>query len=123
MFRDLVERTLSTLLRLLLQTQTASLEILSCLGRVLSAIITTVGPELQVADGGAIEASKFILQVRPYSLQNLIAAFSSFLSVRSSFLCACAILQSHPHPVIQAEAITCLQQLHMFAGNVVNPRR
>ncbi len=37
---------------------------------------------------------------------------------------ACAILQSHPHPVVQSEAITCLQQLHMFSGvsqnNVAN---
>jgi len=53
MFRDHVERTMATLLRLLVggvgaQQGASSLEILSCVGRVLSSLITTVGPELQV---------------------------------------------------------------------------
>ena len=93
MFRGFVEPTLSTLLKLLLSVQATSLEVLSCLGRVLAALITTVGPELQAADGD-----------------------SSLSAIRSSFLTACSILQSHPHPVIQAEAISCLQQMHMFSG-------
>ncbi|TRY62849.1 hypothetical protein TCAL_08197 [Tigriopus californicus] len=90
MFRGFVEPTLSTILKLLLSVQLTSLEVMSCLGRVLSALITTVGPELQ-------------------SNSNEIAI------ARSSFLCAVAMLQNHPHPVVQAEAIQCLQQLHMFA--------
>lgn len=47
MFRGFVEPTLSTILKLLLSVQLTSLEVMSCLGRVLSALITTVGPELQ----------------------------------------------------------------------------
>lgn len=39
---------------------------------------------------------------------------------RSSFLCACAALQGHPEPVVQAEATACLQQLHLFAPKHVN---
>ena len=33
---------------------------------------------------------------------------------------ACSIMQNHPDSLVQSEAIRCLQQLHMFAPNVVN---
>lgn len=39
---------------------------------------------------------------------------------RSSFLCACAIMQDHQDPLVQAEATGCLQQLHLFAPRYVN---
>lgn len=39
---------------------------------------------------------------------------------RSSFLCACAIMQDHQDPLVQAEATGCLQQLHLFAPRHVN---
>lgn len=39
---------------------------------------------------------------------------------RSSFLCACAIMQDHQDPLVQAEATACLQQLHLFAPRHVN---
>lgn len=47
--------------------------------------------------------------------------FIHFVSVRESFVCACAVLgQSYNHPTVRAEAIAGLQQLHMFAPNAVN---
>ena len=33
---------------------------------------------------------------------------------------ACSIMQNHPDSLVQAEAICCLQKLHLFAPNVVN---
>lgn len=39
---------------------------------------------------------------------------------RSSFLCACSIMQDHQDPLVQAEATGCLQQLHLFAPRHVN---
>jgi hypothetical protein len=39
---------------------------------------------------------------------------------RSSFLCACAVMQDHQDPLVQAEATACLQQLHLFAPRHVN---
>lgn len=95
MFRGFVEPTLSTVVKLLLSLQTASLEVMVCLGRLLSALITTVGPELQGNSSGIAAA-------------------------RSSFLCACSILQNDPRPVVQAEAISGMQQIHMFAPTSVN---
>lgn len=40
--------------------------------------------------------------------------------MRSSLLCACAILQSHQNELVQAEATGCIQQLHLFAPHHVN---
>ena len=41
-------------------------------------------------------------------------------TARTSCLVACAIMQDHPDSVVGAEAIACLQQLHMFAPRHVN---
>lgn len=96
MFRGFVEPTLSTVLKLLLSSSTTCLEVTVCLGRLLSALITTVGPELQ-------------------------GTGSSIAAVRSSFVCACAVLgQPKGHPSVRAEAVAGLQQLHMFAPAAVD---
>lgn len=39
---------------------------------------------------------------------------------RWSLLCGCGLVQEHYDPAVQAEAITCLQQMHMFAPRHVN---
>lgn len=91
MFRSFVEPTLSLSLKLLLTVPESHVDVHQCIGRVLSALITTMGPELQ---GTA--------------------------TARSSFLCATAIMQGHPDPLVQAEATGCLQQLHLFAPQSVN---
>ncbi|XP_063696087.1 HEAT repeat-containing protein 5B isoform X3 [Culicoides brevitarsis] len=90
MFRSYVEPTLSLALKLLLTVPQSHVDVHQCIGRVLSALITTVGPELQAS-----------------------------ASARSSFMCACAIMQAHPDPLVQAEATGCLQQLHLFAPQSV----
>ncbi|GIY21291.1 HEAT repeat-containing protein 5B [Caerostris extrusa] len=71
------------------------IDVHQCIGKCLTALITTVGPELQ---GNSL----------------------SVCTTRSSFLVACAIMQDHSDPLVQAEAISCLQQLHMFAPRHVN---
>lgn len=63
-------------------------------------------------------------------LPNLSSSENSFFSVlgnssaiamaRMYCLVCCAIMQDHPDSLVQAEAITCLQQLHMFAPRHVN---
>ncbi|KAH8294799.1 hypothetical protein KR018_003155, partial [Drosophila ironensis] len=87
MFRGYVEATLTLCLKLLLTVPHAHVDVHQCVGRVVNALITTVGPELQ---GGVA-------------------------SMRGSFLCSAALLQAHSDPLVQAEAIGCLQQLHLFA--------
>ncbi|KAH8277338.1 hypothetical protein KR026_009228, partial [Drosophila bipectinata] len=87
MFRGYVDATLTLSLKLLLTVPHAHVDVHQCVGRVVNALITTVGPELQ---GGVA-------------------------SMRGSFLCSAALLQAHSDPLVQAEAIGCLQQLHLFA--------
>lgn len=95
MFRGYVEPTLSLALKLLLSVPQSHVDVHQCIGRVLSALITTLGPELQ-GNG------------------------TSICTARSSFLCAAAIMQAHADPLVQAEATGCLQQLHLFAPRHVN---
>ena len=91
MFRGFVEPTLSTVLKLLLES--TSLEVVFALGKLHSALITSVGPELQD---------------------------KSIHTTRSNFLCVCAILKAHGHPGVRSQAILALQQIHMFAGPTKN---
>lgn len=95
MFRGYVEHTLSLSIKLLLTVPQSFVDVHQCIGRVLAAIITTMGPELQGNN-------------------------QSISTMRSSLLCACAIMQSHYDPLVQAEATGCLQQLHLFAPQHVN---
>uniref|UniRef100_A0A182S6N7 HEAT repeat-containing protein 5B n=1 Tax=Anopheles maculatus TaxID=74869 RepID=A0A182S6N7_9DIPT len=95
MFRGYVEPALSLALKLLLTVPQSHVDVHQCIGRVLSALITTIGPELQMDS-------------------------NSVATARSSFLCAAAIMQAHSDPLVQAEATGCLQQLHLFAPRNVN---
>uniref|UniRef100_UPI00358E5931 HEAT repeat-containing protein 5B isoform X2 n=1 Tax=Myxine glutinosa TaxID=7769 RepID=UPI00358E5931 len=95
MYRAYVEATLSLSLSLLLTVPPSHMEVHQCLGRCLASLITTLGPELQGVSG-------------------LISA------ARASCQDACAILQAHTGALVRAQAITCLQQLHMFAPRHVN---
>uniref|UniRef100_A0A1B6GMZ3 HEAT repeat-containing protein 5A n=1 Tax=Cuerna arida TaxID=1464854 RepID=A0A1B6GMZ3_9HEMI len=95
MLRGYVEPSLSLALKLLLNVSQSHVDVHQCIGKVVSALITTVGPELQ-------------------------GNTASVCMTRSSFLCACAIMQDHQEPLVQAEATSCLQQLHLFAPRHVN---
>ncbi|PVD26321.1 hypothetical protein C0Q70_13992 [Pomacea canaliculata] len=95
MFRSYVEPTLSLVLQLLLTVPPATVDVHQCLGKCLSALITSIGPDLQSNTGPVATA-------------------------RLSCLVCCGIMQDHPDSLVQAEAIACLQQLHMFAPRHVN---
>lgn len=95
MFRAYVEPALSLAIRLLLTVPQSFVDLHQCVGRLLAAVLTTMGPELQ-------------------------SNTTQITTMRSSFLCACAIMQSHYDPLVQAEATGCLQQLHLFAPRHVN---
>ncbi|XP_076983119.1 HEAT repeat-containing protein 5A isoform X3 [Tamandua tetradactyla] len=90
-----VEPTLSLILMLLLKVPPTHAEVHQSLGRCLNALITTLGPELQ---GNS----------------------TSISTLRTSCLLGCAVMQDNPDCLVQAQAISCLQQLHMFAPRYVN---
>ena len=53
-------------------------------------------------------------------LIDLTGSNSSIVTARWSLLCGCALVQEHYDPTVQAEAVTCLQQMHLFAPRHVN---
>lgn len=97
MYRGYVEPTLALALKLLLQVprSVGHQDVHQCVGKVLAALITTIGPELQGNTG-------------------------SVCAARQQLLCACAIMLDQQDAVVQAEATGCLQQLHLFAPRHVN---
>lgn len=95
MFRSYVEPSLALILHLLLSIPPSQSDVFQCCGRLLGALITTIGPELQTN--------------------------TTYISIlRSSCLTASSLLQMHIEPIVQAEAIQALQQLHLFAPRHVN---
>ncbi|CAF1153890.1 unnamed protein product [Adineta ricciae] len=95
MFRSYVEPSLALILHLLLSIPPSQSDVFQCCGRLLGALITTIGPELQTN--------------------------TNYISIlRSSCLTASSLLQMHIEPIVQAEAIQALQQLHLFAPRHVN---
>ncbi|XP_021099488.1 HEAT repeat-containing protein 5A isoform X6 [Heterocephalus glaber] len=95
LFHVHVEPTLSLIIMLLLNVPPTHAEVHQSLGRCLNALITTLGPELQVNS-------------------------TSVSTLRTSCLLGCAVMQDNPYCLVQAQAISCLQQLHMFAPRHVN---
>lgn len=94
-FRPFADSCSNMALQLLMTVPSTNVEVLRAVGRCCAALVSAFGPELQGNNG------------------NIIAA-------RSSLLSACALLQQHSSPVVQSEAIFCLQQMHMFAPRHVN---
>ncbi|XP_053331518.1 HEAT repeat-containing protein 5A [Spea bombifrons] len=90
-----VEASLSLLLNALLSTPLSHSDVHRGLGRCLSALLTTLGPELQ-------------------GTGDLVS------SQRNTSLLACFIMQENPDCLVQAQSISCLQQLHMFSPKHVN---
>lgn len=90
MFKLYVGASLTQSLRLLMNVPLGHGDVHQCIGKLLTAAIIAVGPELQLDS----EQCK---------------------STRSSLLIACRLMQEHIDPLVRAEAISCLQQLHMFA--------
>lgn len=95
MFRNYVESTLTLILSLLVTTPPSLIEVHQCLGKCLSALLTTLGPELQDTSRG-------------------------MTTTRSTCLACCAIIQNHPDAIVQSAAIACSQQLQLFAPQYVS---
>ncbi|VDM38431.1 unnamed protein product [Toxocara canis] len=136
MFRGYVEPSLSLCLKLLLNTPNANVDVIQCVGKLVSALITTVGPELQSV--GAIEGTRtsFLIGISNphvicfYEIQvvwwfkllrfGLCAVRLPTLDYLRGQTVASAMMLDNGDPIVQAEAISCLQQLHLFAPRYVH---
>uniref|UniRef100_A0A667YKT0 HEAT repeat-containing protein 5A n=1 Tax=Myripristis murdjan TaxID=586833 RepID=A0A667YKT0_9TELE len=99
LYRCHAEASFTLVLRLLLAAPPTHPEVHHSLGRCLHALITSLGPDLQA--------------LHP-DLGSAVAG------LRSSCLVGCGVMQASPDCLVQAEAISCLQQLHMFSPPHVN---
>ncbi|GMS80555.1 hypothetical protein PENTCL1PPCAC_2730, partial [Pristionchus entomophagus] len=97
MFAGYVEPMLTTCVSLLLSTPSHCTEVTLSVGKLLSALLTCVGPELGVSGNS-----------------------SGVETMRASLLAACALLLSHDHAVVRAEGVAGLQQMHLFAPRHVH---
>uniref|UniRef100_A0A673MTI6 HEAT repeat-containing protein 5A n=1 Tax=Sinocyclocheilus rhinocerous TaxID=307959 RepID=A0A673MTI6_9TELE len=95
LYHSHLEASFNLVLRLLLSTPHTHVEVQQSLGRCLNALITSMGPDLQGEGAGVC-------------------------AVRTSCLVGCAVMQDSQDCLVQAQAISCLQQLHMFAPRFVN---
>ncbi|XP_070776216.1 HEAT repeat-containing protein 5A [Enoplosus armatus] len=95
LYRAHAEPSFTLVLRLLLSAPPTHPEVHHSLGRCLHALITCLGPDLQ-GEGAAVSG------------------------LRSSCLVGCGVMQAGPDCLVQARAISCLQQLHMFSPPHVN---
>ncbi|CAH8529433.1 unnamed protein product [Dicrocoelium dendriticum] len=91
MFREYVSPSLDLVFQLLLRSASTAIDIQRSLGRLLSTLITTIGPELH-------------------------GSTPSVTITRRSCLMCCLIMQHSNDPVLQAESVSCMQRLHMFAS-------
>uniref|UniRef100_A0A8C1Q0K7 HEAT repeat-containing protein 5A n=1 Tax=Cyprinus carpio TaxID=7962 RepID=A0A8C1Q0K7_CYPCA len=96
LYHSHLEASFTLVLRLLLSTPHTHVEVQQSLGRCLNALITSMGPDLQGAH--------------------------TYLPINTltSCLVGCAVMQDSQDCLVQAQAISCLQQLHMFAPRFVN---
>ncbi|KPL97673.1 hypothetical protein QR98_0002980, partial [Sarcoptes scabiei] len=92
MFRSYVEPTIAQCLKVLMTLSLSLVDNHQSISRCLSAIITTIGPELQTST---------------YSINE----------IKNSILIICSILLGHENFLIRCETIGCLQQLQMFDRN------
>ena len=95
LFRNHVDPTLSLVFSLLVNTPFVHTEIHRCLGKCLSALITTLGPELQIPT-------------------------KNMSSMRDTCLTCCSIIRDHSDAVVQSNTISCLQQMQLFAPALVS---
>ncbi|TKS86123.1 HEAT repeat-containing protein 5A [Collichthys lucidus] len=95
LYRAHAQPSFTLVLRLLLAAPPTHLEVHHSLGRCLHALITCLGPDLQ-DEGSAVSG------------------------LRSSCLVGCKVMQARPECLVQARAISCMQQLHMFSPPHVN---
>uniref|UniRef100_A0A8C2PKS4 HEAT repeat containing 5A n=1 Tax=Capra hircus TaxID=9925 RepID=A0A8C2PKS4_CAPHI len=90
----------------------------SCVGILYTLSQDSTSPDVQT---WALHSLSLIIDSANQKLSAFILGNSTSVStLRSSCLLGCAVMQDNPDCLVQAQAISCLQQLHMFAPRHVN---
>lgn len=91
MFRNYIEPCVEFILQSTLSNPFTNRDVFVALGKLLGSIITFLGPELQSAG-----------------------------EIRTACLTICSVMQKHADATIRAEAIQCIQKVHLFAPKYVS---
>lgn len=91
MFRNFIEPCVEFIVQATLSVPTTNRDVFIGLGKLLSSLITFLGPELQLDE-----------------------------DVCNSCLITCTVLKQHFDSAIKAEAIQCLQEMHLFAPKYID---
>ncbi|XP_023370165.1 HEAT repeat-containing protein 5A [Otolemur garnettii] len=81
----------------------------SCIGILYALSQDNTSPDVQVSTSCAT-----FFEIHDLCNSTSVSTF------RTSCLLGCAVMQDNPNCLVQAQAISCLQQLHMFAPRYVN---
>ena len=95
MFRNFIEPCFEFIVQSVLSIPSTNRDVYVALGKLLSSLITFMGPELQTNTAAMNE-------------------------IRLGCLTTCAVMQKHSDPMIRAGSIQCMQELHLFAPNYVD---
>jgi hypothetical protein len=94
-FRSFVEQCVQFIAHSLINVPNMQKEIYLTLGKLLGAITTFIGPELQINSNMSKD-------------------------VKYTCLKACSIMQIHFDCTVKAEAISCIQKLHLFSPSEID---
>ncbi|OXA59612.1 HEAT repeat-containing protein 5B isoform X2 [Folsomia candida] len=95
LFRSYVEPSLQLVMKSITTVPLYSVDLRQATGKMMTALITGMGPELQVGGGADTD------------------------SMKKSFEIGCAIMtREEEHPLVQNEGITCFQRIHLFGGKI-----
>ena len=97
MFRNFIEPCVEFIVHSVLSIPYTNRDVYVGIGKLLSSLITFMGPELQVSSNSNNE-------------------------LRNACLTTCAVMQTHADSMIRCEAIQCLQEMHLFASKYVDLR-
>ncbi|VDN31896.1 unnamed protein product [Gongylonema pulchrum] len=148
MFRGYVEPSLSLCLKLLLHTPSANVDVLQCVGKLARLIVYHCAHSFSFLLYLCSDSSKYFEQmllidsltaalleearqctnfVTHFEVSALINTMGPELQLvgavegtRTSFLIASVMMLNSSDPLVQAEAVLCLQQLHLFAPRHVH---
>ena len=95
MFRNYIEPCIEFIVHSILSIPHTNRDVYVGLGKLLSSLITFMGPELQISS-------------------------PSNNDMRAACMTTCTVMQTHNDSMIRCEAIQCLQEMHLFASAYVN---
>lgn len=107
------------MMKLIMTVPLSSVELRQAIGKMMAALIIGIGPELQSNELIPIFVLIRIRSCRSTVFNYAVGGDQELEKIRKLFNTGCTILSRDcEHFLVQSEAITCFQRLHLFDGNL-----